>query len=240
VNIVIDQGNSSAKIGVFDKRKLYASYIYKSLKPERLLKLLLQFSPSHCVLSSVGEENPEYLEILQTKIKNFIELKTETPLPIQLDYKTPETLGKDRVAAVIGAYMQKPGKNLLVIDAGTAITYDFIDSSGIYRGGNISPGMTIRFKALHNYTKRLPMLDEKGDLPEMGYSTETAIRAGVVSGIVREMDSYITEFKKKQNVLTFLTGGHSFYFESRLKNTIFADGNLVLKGLNEILTYQYA
>ena len=240
MNIVIDQGNSSAKIGIFDKRRLYASYIHKSLKPERLLKLLLRYSPSHSIFSSVGEGNPEYLEVLRKGIKDFVELNTETPLPIQLDYQTPETLGKDRVAAVVGAYMQKPGRNLLVIDAGTAITYDFIDSKGIFHGGNITPGMTIRFKALHNYTRRLPMLDEKGDLPEWGYSTETAIRSGVVSGIVREMDSYITEFKKKYNVLTFLTGGHSFYFESRLKNAIFADGNLVLKGLNEILNYQYA
>ncbi|MDL2322557.1 type III pantothenate kinase [Bacteroidales bacterium OttesenSCG-928-A17] len=239
MNIVIDQGNSSAKIAIFDKKKLYASYIYKSLKPERLLKLLLQYSPSQGILCSVGDKNPEYLDVLQSKLSDFVELNAETPLPIKINYKTPETLGKDRVAAVVGAYMQKPGKNLLVIDAGTAITYDFVDSSGTYLGGNISPGMTIRFRALHNYTKRLPMLDEKGDLPEIGYSTDTAIRTGVIMGITREMDSYISEFKKKHNVLTFLTGGHSFYFESRLKNAIFADGNLVLKGLNEILNYQY-
>jgi pantothenate kinase, type III len=240
VNIVIDQGNSSAKIAIFDKRKLYASYIYKSLRPERLLKLILQYSPSHGIFSSVAEKDPEYLKILHSKITNFIVLEADTPLPIQLRYKTPETLGKDRVAAVVGAHMQRMKNNLLVIDAGTAITYDFIDSSGVYHGGNISPGMTIRFKALHHYTKQLPMLDEKGDLPEIGDSTEAAIRTGVVSGIIKEMDSYITEFKKKYDVLTFLTGGHSFYFESRLKNAIFADGNLVLKGLNEILNYYYA
>ena len=227
-------------MAIFDKKKLYASYIYKSLKPERLLKLILQYSPSHGIISSVGEVNPEYMEMLQKRVTNFLELTAKTPLPITIDYKTPETLGKDRVAAAVGAYIQKPGRNLLIIDAGTAITYDFVDADGVYRGGNISPGMTIRFKALHTYTKRLPMLDERGELPEIGYSTDTAIRAGVISGIVREMDSYITDYKKKHHVLAFLTGGHSFYFESRLKNSIFADGNLVLKGLNEILNYQYA
>ena len=240
MNIVIDQGNSSAKIAIFDRKKLYASYIYKSLKPERFLKLLLQYSPSHGIFSSVTEKEPEYLEVLRSKIKHFVVLNAETPLPIRLKYETPDTLGKDRIAAAVGAYKQKPGKNLLVIDAGTAITYDYIDANGVYFGGNISPGMTIRFKSLHHYTSQLPMLDEKGDIPFIGDSTDTAIRSGVVSGIVREMDSYITEFKKKHNVLIFLTGGHSFYFESRLKNTIFADGNLVLKGLNEILNYQYA
>lgn len=226
-------------MAIFDGRKLYASFIYKTLKADQLLKLILTYSPSGGILSSVGERNPEVLELLSSRVSFFLELTEETPLPIKVEYKTPGSLGKDRVAAIVGAQRQKPGKNLLVIDAGTAITYDFLEAPDIYKGGNISPGMTIRFRALHNYTRRLPMLDEKGEIPEMGFSTDTAIRSGVVSGIAREMDSYISEYKKRYKVLTFLTGGHSFYFETRLKNSIFADGNLVLKGLNEILIYQY-
>lgn len=240
MNIVIDQGNSSAKIAIFDRKKLYVSYIYKVLTVERVQKLLLNHSPACGLLSSVGNVDPAVLDLLKNGICCFTELDHTTPLPIEVKYDTPETLGKDRVAAVIGARSLKPHKNLLVIDAGTAITYDYIDKGGQYWGGNISPGMTVRFKSLHKFTKRLPMLDENGPVPELGHSTGTAIRSGVVSGIVREMDSYITEYKKKHQVLAFLTGGHSFYFESKLKNTIFADENLVLRGLNEILNYQHA
>lgn len=216
------------------------SFIFKPLTPERIRKILNEFSPSSGILSLVGEIHPGVIDLLNNRLSLFIELNEKTPIPIQLTYRTPETLGRDRIAAVVGAYMRCPGRNLLVIDAGTAITYDFLSEKGEYFGGNISPGMTIRFKSLHKYTKRLPMLDENGDIPLIGYNTETAIRSGVVSGIVREMDAYIDEFRNKYpGLLVFLTGGHSFYFETKLKNSIFADENLVLKGLNEILNYQY-
>jgi type III pantothenate kinase len=143
----------------------------------------------------------------------------------------------DRVAAAVGAAAQAPGKNLLVIDIGTAITTDFVTADGIYRGGNISPGPELRFRALHQFTEKLPLVEAEGDVPPLGYDTQTAIRAGVIGGTVRELDSLIDEYRQKHGVLTFLTGGWAFYFESKLKSPIFADGNLVLQGLNEILNY---
>ncbi|MGL4492132.1 MAG: type III pantothenate kinase, partial [Tannerellaceae bacterium] len=153
-------------------------------------------------------------------------------------YKTPNTLGRDRLAAVVGAHSIKPGHNLLVIDAGTAITYEFLNAEGCYMGGNISPGMKTRFKALNYYTQKLPLLNEDGDTPDLGDSTETAIRSGVVNGVVFEIDGYINSLRSKySDLFVFLTGGHSFYFERRLKNSIFADINLVLIGLNTILDY---
>jgi type III pantothenate kinase len=127
---------------------------------------------------------------------------------------------------------------LLVIDAGTAITYELLEASGKYKGGNISPGMTTRFKALNQFTKKLPLVSETEDVPFLGRDTTSAIQAGVVNGIVFEMDGYIDALKVEYpSLLVFLTGGHSFYFERRLKNTIFADINLVLTGLNRILEY---
>lgn len=240
MNIAIDQGNTSAKIAFFEGKQLVESFRFKSLTKEDILSLLKRFSPDKGIISSVGTIDKELVTFLKEELPVFIELDEHTPFPISIAYKTPHTLGKDRVAAVIGAYSMQKGKNLLVIDVGTAITYDFIDANGIYHGGNISPGMTSRFKALHQFTKQLPLIDENGDIPEFGYNTETAIRTGVVDGIVREIDSYILEYKKKYKVLTFLTGGHSFFFDNKLKNSIFADGNLVLKGLNEILIHQYA
>ncbi|GHV23956.1 hypothetical protein FACS189428_7920 [Clostridia bacterium] len=168
----------------------------------------------------------------------FYELNPQLPVPLTIDYKTPQTLGMDRIAAAVGAVAQQPGAHLLVIDIGTAITLDFVTAAGVYKGGNISPGPELRFKALHHFTNRLPLINEEGNLPVWGYDTSTAIRSGVIGGIVRELDSYIAEYKKNDTILTFLTGGYAFYFESKLKNATFADGNLVLRGLNEILNYQ--
>ena len=239
MNIVIDQGNSSAKVGVYDRQKMLVSFIFKPLRIEKIRNILNEFSISRGILSTVADVNPDIFNLLASRLTEFIVLDEHTFLPIQIEYRTPQTLGKDRVAAVVGAKLLQPGKNLLVIDAGTAITYDFLDASGCYRWGNISPGMTTRFKALNQYTTRLPLLDENGAIPELGYDTETAIRTGVVCGIIKEIDAYLDEYKSRYpDILFFLTGGHSFYFETRLKNSIFADENLVLKGLNEILNYQ--
>ena len=240
MNIGIDQGNTSAKVAIYERSKLHASFIFKPLTLGRLTNLINEFSPSQGILSSVADVNPEVISFLKEKLNRFVVLDEQTPMPITIQYKTPQTLGRDRIASAVGAYTKHPDRNLLVIDSGTAITYDLIQAGGIYSGGNISPGMTIRFKALNNYTKRLPMLDENGDIPELGYDTESAIRAGVVNGIVKEINAYIDEFEiKYPDLLVFLTGGHSFYFETKLKKSIFADGNLVLDGLNEILNYQY-
>lgn len=238
MNIVIDQGNTSAKLALFDKGELAMSFIFKSLKEADLKKILYRFSPRRGILSAVAEMDPSIVPLLEECLETFIVLDEKVPLPIKIDYTTPHSLGKDRLAAVVGAQAVQTGKPLLVIDAGTAITYDFLSAEGQYPGGNISPGMTARFKALNAYTDSLPLLDENGDLPEMGYNTETAIRAGVVKGVILEMDGYISEYKLKYpDLFVFLTGGHSFYFETKLKNSTFADVNLVLKGLNRILNY---
>ncbi len=238
MNIVIDQGNTSSKVALFDKDKLMISFIFKPLKESHITKILHQYSPRYGILSSVTEIDKSIVAILEEYLERFIVLDEFVPLPVQVMYTTPDTLGKDRIASVVAAYAEQPGKNVLIIDAGTAITYDFLEAEGRYLGGNISPGMTTRFKSLKTFTKRLPLYDELGDLPDIGYSTETAIRLGVVKGIIYEMDAYINEYKLKYpGLLVFLTGGHSFYFETKLKNSTFADVNLVLKGLNRILNY---
>ena len=239
MNIIIDKGNSSVKIGLFENNVLIENFSFDNLNEDFLHKIISEFSPQVGILSSVGKLDHSIMDFLFFHVTDFYELNNSLPLPIKIDYLTPETLGADRIAAAIGAFKEKPDNNLLIIDIGTAITVDYVSAEGIYKGGNISPGIDLRFRALNDYTDKLPLINEKGDMPDLGYNTETAIRSGVISGIIRELDSYIDEYKKKQEVFTFLTGGHSFYFESKLKNSIFADGNLVLKGLNEILNYQY-
>ncbi|MDR1091703.1 MAG: type III pantothenate kinase [Prevotella sp.] len=238
MNIVIDQGNASAKVALFDKDKLMMSFMFKPLREAQMEKILNQFSPRYGILSAVADLSPSVIDLLRKRMERFIELDTQVSLPVQVMYRTPETLGRDRLAAVVGAQSLYPHRDILVIDAGTAITYEILDASGKYWGGNISPGMTTRFKSLKSATKRLPLLDERGDLPNIGYDTETAIRSGVVTGITYEMDAYIDEYKLKHpELFVFLTGGHSFYFETKLKNPTFADVNLVLRGLNRILNY---
>lgn len=238
VNLIIEQGNTSAKVAVYNGKKMEASFVYMQFDVKVLSSLFEKYNFKYGIMSTVIDTDEALVTFLESKLERFVFLDETVSLPVTIQYKTPETLGKDRLAAVVGANYLQPGCDLLVIDAGTAITYELIDASGNYLGGNISPGMTTRFRALHFYTKKLPEVAEQEDIPLIGTDTKSAIQAGVINGIVYEMDGYIEALRLKYpNLLVFLTGGHSFYFERRLKNSIFADINLVLTGLNRILEY---
>ena len=165
-------------------------------------------------------------------------MNENTSLPIKNLYKTPSTLGKDRIAVAVAANYLKPNTNVLVIDAGTTITYEFIDTKGQYLGGNISPGMKMRFNSLHTFTKKLPLIEHTENSDLLGNDTKSAISSGIINGIIFEMDGYINTLKEKYaDIVIFLTGGDTFFFESTLKNRIFAHKNLLLIGLNRILNY---
>lgn len=240
MNLIIEQGNTLTKIAFFEEGRLVSTYAYKNVvfEPSLVEALLEQYPCANGILSTVIERDELLLELLKAKLATFFVLDEQMALPIQIGYETPHTLGRDRIAAVVGAQSLWPSRDILVIDAGTAITYELLEASGLYVGGNISPGMTTRFRALHHFTLKLPLVSEPEEVPWVGVSTVSAIQAGVVNGIVLEMDGYITQLRQKYpDLLVFLTGGHSFYFERRLKNRIFADINLVLIGLNRILEY---
>ncbi|MCC8144259.1 MAG: type III pantothenate kinase [Tannerellaceae bacterium] len=234
----MEQGNTYTKVAVYGKESFVTSFVYKKFDIIVVADLMKEFSFTNGILSTVINKDETLINFLEDYLDFFLVLDETTPLPIQVRYDTPGTLGKDRVAAAVGAHFLQPGKDLLVIDAGTAITYEVIEAPGIYIGGNISPGMTTRFKALNHFTEKLPLVVEKEEISFIGHSTETAIQAGVVNGIIYEMEGYINDLRLKYpDLLVFLTGGHSFYFERRLKNSIFADINLVMTGLNRILEY---
>ena len=167
----------------------------------------------------------------------MLELTWQTPVPIQTNtaVRRPSAwTGWQRG----GSQLPGSGENLLVIDAGTALTYEFIDADGCYWGGNISPGIYTRFKALNACCDKLPLIERNGDTPDFGYNTETAIRAGVIKGMEFEITGYIQLMQKKYpDLFVFLTGGDKFSFDTNLKSIIFADRFLVLKGLNRILSY---
>ena len=240
MNLCIDQGNSSTKVGVFEKNVLIEYFSFPVFGTNEIDKLLSTFNIDKAILSSVVLNNELIISEITKCVSFFLELTHETSIPVKNQYKTPETLGKDRLAAVVGAAFIKPNSDILVVDSGTAITFDFIDSNKIYFGGNISPGINLRLKALHQFTQKLPLVEVQGkkESPLLGNDTESALISGALQGVVFEIDGYIDALKIKYPQLsTFLTGGSTFYFDTKLKNAIFAERNLVLIGLNQILQY---
>lgn len=238
MNLIIDVGNTVAKIAVFDDKNIVEVVYDSNLTLERLLAVSSKYPCEKGIIATVVELSEQAMAQLESLSVPLLWLNSEILLPVENLYETPHTLGDDRIAAVVGANGEFPDKDLLVIDAGTCITYEFIDSKGCYHGGNISPGMQMRFKALHQFTGKLPLVAAKGRTLLMGKDTETAIRSGVFKGIEYEISGYIMTMKYKYpELLVFLTGGDDFSFDTNLKNIIFADKFLVLKGLNRILNY---
>jgi type III pantothenate kinase len=165
-------------------------------------------------------------------------LTADTPIPVTNAYSSPRSLGMDRLAAAVGAWSMKPGHDLLIVDAGTAITYDFVSADGVYRGGNIAPGVDMRFRSLHEHTGALPMVDRNGDIPIFGNDTFTAIRSGVMVGVRHELEGYIEELGSLYpSLLVFLTGGDAESFDIKAKSTTFAVPDLVLRGLARIVDF---
>ena len=239
MNLVIDIGNSRVKLSVFNRGDVIFTIPLDEITPENI-QMLKEEHPSltQAILSTTRDVSSDLTDYLTNNFDTFIELDSETPLPIENLYETKETLGKDRLAAVVGAFDLYPNTNVLVIDAGTAITFDIINEKGQYLGGNISPGLAMRFKALNKFTGRLPLV-QKNDFENLyGRTTEEAIRAGVQHGIVFETDKAIETFKEFYNNLkVIITGGDAKFFDKKLKNSFFVHFNLTALGLNRILEH---
>ena len=237
--LVIDIGNSFTKLAYFTDDKLIKKLQFKNTSTEISSDLKSIESDYYVIISSVSTNVFDFVySIIKTKTKNILIFSNQTKIPIINKYLTPETLGLDRLAAIIGANTLYPKTDLLVFDAGTALTIDFINKQGEYIGGNISPGINLRYKSLHDNTSKLPLLKKTEKFVELGNSTNEAIISGVQKGILLEVDSYISEFKKNyNNLMVVFTGGDCFFFEKNLKNSIFANQNLVSIGLLEILKF---
>ncbi|MEF9923059.1 MAG: type III pantothenate kinase [Muribaculaceae bacterium] len=238
LNIAIDQGNTATKVSLFDGLTLVSNKKYKALNISDIEQLLSENEIGVAIYSSVQKRNEEIENLLHERLDKCLILSYKTPMPMTIDYATPHTLGNDRIAAAVGALCEMPEKNVLIIDAGTAVTLDLLNKKGHFVGGNITPGLRTRFESLHNFTDKLPLIDEDGDIPLIGYDTSTAIRAGVVNGLVSEIEGYIDCVTKEIGDLTvFMTGGDSQFLAKRIKSPIFGDENLLSKGLNRILLY---
>lgn len=238
MNLVIDQGNTSIKYGIFNEDKLINSKKIGSVDPVWINNIILKYPIHQFIFSSVKNEGNDLFKQIKQFIPNGLLVDANTPLPFKNCYKTPQTLGRDRIAAVAGAIDTFPNSPILVIDAGTAITFEFISPKQEYLGGNISPGLSLRFKSLNTYTSQLPLLGQSDIYSLIGNSTNDAIISGVQNSIIFEIDSYINLFNQQFNdIKTIITGGDAEFFAGKLKNPIFVDLNLVLKGLNRILTH---
>lgn len=236
VNLIIDIGNSSAKVALTHDCQIVERYCFHENIIKNIERLITP-QINGAIVCSTRKPDEELEKTLQTRIPNTIILNHKTPTPLKNLYATPETLGMDRLAAAVGAWSISPNNDLLIIDMGTAITIDSVNNKGEYVGGNISPGMAMRFNALNHFTQKLPLVTYNQESLEtlmFGQTTHQAILAGVMRGIEYEIKGYINENPARK---IFFTGRDANNFVKSLKNTIFADYELVIKGLDRILEY---
>jgi type III pantothenate kinase len=235
MNVVVDSGNTFSKVGWFRGEKLIR--YTKGLGFEELVQAIRADVPQNVFFSSVGMQPQEFKDALDLPV-NVWNLSPETRLPIFKNYDTPETLGADRIAASVGANFLYPNEDVVVVDMGTCITYDLIDRTATFQGGLISPGVRMRFNAMHSFTKRLPLVDPEKEPVLIGKSTRQAMQSGVMNGVLAEMEGIIEKYRHKSpDLRVVLCGGDVAFFESSLKPPIFVVPELVLIGLNRILTY---
>jgi type III pantothenate kinase len=240
MNLIVDVGNTRTKVAVFKQNQIVFenSFELKAVH-SHLNQILKSYSCTHAIISSVANEKLAPQLASKYPDLKLIELNSETPVPFKNDYASPQTLGVDRIALAAAAFTEFPHKNVLIIDAGTCITYDFLSAKGSYKGGAIAPGLQMRYAALNHFTARLPLID-KTKKPDnfIGDTTENSILAGVFYGMVYEIQGVITKYESQFEHLTvILTGGDMQILSKTLKNTIFANPKFLIQGLNHILEY---
>ncbi len=241
MNLCIDQGNSRIKVALFkEDGRLVKSFIYRSFHSAEVERLFALYPVTDSIISSVANIEPAVVNALNRLSECFILFDHNTPVPIVNNYDTPQTLGQDRLAAAVGANTLFPDTNLLIIDAGSAITYDFVSSDNQYMGGNIAPGIKMRLTVLRQMTKKLPQVEveENQLIPLFGRNTTDAIAAGVIRGITFEVKGYMRTLSERVgDFITVLSGGSAPYIINSLQQPVKYEKHLVLKGLNSILEH---
>lgn len=230
----IDIGNTRIKTAIFNDDKIQNKLDFENF--EDLTNFIKEFKIDVPVI--ISDVTNRDIKSLNQYIKSMIILNKNTPIPIKNKYQTPETLGNDRLAAVIGAWSVFKDENILVIDIGTCIKYDFINKNNEYIGGSISPGIEMKFQALNRFTQKLPLESKDKIYSYYGTNTSEAIKNGIMFGTFSEINGLIKEYKNNYDKLKIIfTGGDMMYFADKIKDMIFADPDLVLKGLYHILKY---
>jgi len=237
--LTVDVGNTRIKAAVFEGDTSLERFVFdkKALEKE-IKKILKKFETiAYLVVSSVADVEKQSFLAFETELKvHFV--SNEDSFPFSNNYGTPKTLGIDRMVLAAGATLLYPNQNRLIIDAGTCVTYDFVDENNVYQGGAIAPGLRLRYESLNQFTAKLPLLTLQSPEGYVGKSTAESIHSGVVNGLVYEIDGFIDEYKAAcTKIIIILTGGDAEFLAKRLKNTIFANSNFLLESLNQ--TYQY-
>ena len=237
--LAVDVGNTRIKAAVFEGDMLFETFVFQKIALEKNIQNILEKykNTSDLVVASVSDVEKQAFISFEKAVKiHFVSHKDA--FPFNNCYETPNTLGIDRMVLAAGATLQYPKQNRVVIDAGTCVTFDFIDENDNYLGGAISPGLRLRYEALHNFTAKLPLLTLENPRHFIGNSTSESIHSGVVNGLVYEIDGFIEDFKAQYSkFIIILTGGDTEFLAKRLKNTIFANSNFLLESLNQ--TFQY-
>ena len=239
MNLIVDAGNTIIKLAVFEKDSIVFREETVAADFSGTIKKLFEKLPNinQAIISSVVHLDQKCIAVLSIFCKTHI-LKHTSKVPFKNSYATPQTLGVDRIALATAAFYVNPKRNTLVIDAGTCLTYDIVNDYGEYLGGAIAPGLYMRYKALHNQTSGLPLLEKDEVIDFIGNSTASSIHSGVINGICMEIDGVIEQYQSRfQDLTVILTGGDAQFLSKRLKNTIFANSNFLLQGLNYLLEY---
>lgn len=247
-NLTIDNGNTSVKVAFFIGTQVVATNRFTRRDQRLLDRFISTYKPETAIVCSTAATatSQRIEQLVEQRCRHLLRLSHETPMPITLGYHTPQTLGRDRIATAVGAWSiaQRLDNacDVLIIDAGTAITYDLVTANGCFVGGNIAPGLRLRFKSLHEHTGRLPLINAEGDTPVVGYDTETAIRSGVLLGLLGEIRCYIHDLKLSHpNLMVFITGGDGRLLHQRLDDdSIIYYEHLAAEGLNRIYLYNKA
>lgn len=238
--LTIDQGNSEAKIALWEGTELVDFRMEASLTPAKVAAFAGDRTIDGAIYCSVAREDVVIMRHLRHNTRKAMRLNPDTPIPIRVAYRTPSTLGADRVAAAVGAWSDFKGRPILVVDAGTAVTCDYVDPDGVYQGGNIAPGISMQLRALHEFTARLPLVPFPEDMPRlctslMGRDTREAIALGVVQSVLAQIDYY--RKRLPEGTVTVLGGGCGHHLASVCDFEATVDEHLVSKGLNRILLY---
>ena len=237
MNLVVDSGNTSAKVAVMEGETVVREWRFDRFGKCDADAIIAGYAPSKAIVASTGGDEERICAMLAGRVGFLLRMSSLTPVPIGIDYDTPATLGADRIAAAVGAVELYGAEDMLIVDMGTAITFDLVEG-GVFRGGNISLGVGARFRALHDYTAHLPQCDVAEIGESLGRSTRTAIEQGVMRGVLYEIEGYAGEFlQKNPRIRIIFCGGDAKCFVNRIKNAIFANCYMMYIGLNRILEY---
>jgi type III pantothenate kinase len=235
VNLILDVGNSLLKIALFKKSQLIQKFKFTENYKRNIEDIISENNVTHSIISNVGRIDDSIINILKEST-NLLLVSNQLKFPFKNLYKSKNTLGQDRLALVSAAAFKFPKENVLIVDAGSCITYDFKNNNNEYLGGGISPGILMRFKSLNTFTSNLPLIDFDSIHQLIGNNTKNSINSGVINGTISEINGIIQQYCKEfKNIRIILTGGDSNFLLKRIKNSIFADQNFLLVGLNKLL-----